>query len=162
MSYLRTNRQAGRELDADALGKGIAQWLNGSLFTPLEQGGKRFYGGLVMFSINATDSVPLSVATDSILASHYGVTFVSNVLGGGAGYKVAPIFINVVSELSMPYRYGPKYTQSAAADSMVLIDAYKLSLSTPDDIVLNSLGSTRVHHIIVTGLIISTPFGPWG
>lgn len=161
MSYLRTNKQVGKELDADAIGKGVAQWMAGSLINPLNGGGKRFYGGLVMFSISDTNSVPLSIATVSVLASHYGVTFVSNVLGGGAGYRVVPIFINVASELSMPYRYAPVYTISAN-DSTVLVDAYKLSLSMDGEIFLNSLPSTRIHHIVVTGLIISTPFGPWG
>ena len=164
MSYLRTNKKvAGQQLDANAIGGGIRNWLEGSMGSPLNNRGPRFYGGLVMFSITATDSVPLSVATDSILASHYGLTMVSNVLDGGTGFRVVPIFINVVSELSAAYIYAPVFTQSAAADSMVLITARKPSMSAAGnaDLLVKTVTSTHVHHIVVTGLIISTPFGPW-
>ena len=161
MSYLRTNlRSRGRELDAAAIGGGINNWIQGSMDSPLNNRGPRFYGGMVMFSINEAQSGLMSLATDSILAQYYGATFVSNVLDGGAGFRVVPINVFNVTEMSLLYLYAPTF--SFGTGSIVFIAARKTTMSTgPSEVILTLVAASTSHHIVCVGFISSTPFGPW-
>lgn len=161
MSYLRTNRRlTGRELDADALGGGIVNWLEGSMGSPLNNRGARWHGGFVLFSLNDNNSGLISIASDSILAQFYGVTFASNVLDGAQGFRVVPMAIHPVSIMSFLAVYSPTF--SFGTDSVAFIAVRKTSLSTgPSEILLTLQAASVSQHLVCVGLIVSTPFAPW-
>lgn len=161
MSYLRTNRRlTGRELDADAIGGGIVNWLEGSMGSPLINRGARWHGGFVLFSIQNVNSGIISIAADSIIAQFYGVTFASNVLDGATGYKVVPVAVYGISEMSYLHAYAPTF--SMGTDSIAFIAVRKTSLSTgPSEIVLTLQAASVSQHLVCVGLIVSVPFAPW-
>ena len=128
--------------------------------SPLNNRGPRFYGGLVVFSLNDAQSGVISIAADSIIAQFYGVTFASNVLDGGAGFRVVPINILPVSEMSILTVYAPTF--SFGTGSIAFIALRKTSMSTgPSEIILTAFGASFSQHLVCVGLIVSTPFGPW-
>ena len=169
MSFLKTNlRNKGTELEPDAIGGGIRNYLEGSMGSPLDHRGPRFYGGFVMWSIAETNSGVLSRTADSILASYYGVTFVSNILNGGAGFRVVPIAAYAISHEATQHIYHP--TLSFGTGSVVFIVAQKF-LATANIAATTSTIAVSVQttledasvalKLACIGFIASTPFGPW-
>ena len=140
-SYLRTNyRITGKELDITAIGGGVplSSWAGGA-------GTRREFGGLVMGSVNAVDSV-FSLPATQVMASFYGATIASAM---NSGYKFVPIGFQiryVVGSVTAPHPAGIWATLDDSA-AMVLIGGSDVSQVT----------SSISAHFIYAGFIVSGP-----
>ncbi len=165
MSLLHGNfRKKAIDIDYNAVGGGIANWIQGSNLNPDFR-----FGGFVMASFASQLSGVgfLAESAMDILTSTYGITMISNInvaIGGGSvgststgiGFKVIPFAYNDFSGDGGSNQIG--YTLSAtqalsADDSVVVIAPKKYAVSGP----VTSASNVSVHFLMF-GWIVSTPF----
>jgi len=164
MSLLKTNlRNTGRDIGPTALGGGLNNFLEGgSTGGPpgvAEGRAGLFFGGMVMWSMNTAQSGVISIATDSVLALHFGVTMMSNLFGSPSGYKVVPLIIQAASQMSHFTDYDPNFSYDS--DSIIYITPKAVWASDVAGYIYTALPASNTHRLLITGLIASAPFGPW-
>ena len=144
MSYLRCNyRLTGKQIDIDAIGGGIAlgSWGGGA-------GTNRAFGGFIMGSINANNSV--------ITDSAYGA--MSHYYGDGqfgSGYKVVPVAFQYLGG-SVDYKV---YTTMSFDGSVFALIPYKIyDIGSAASITTSmSVGDSISVALVWAGWVVSAP-----
>ena len=170
MSYLRVNaRLSGRELDINALGVPVQNFIAGSSVN------HRYGGGLIVGSFSgnmASDSIIDSAA--GVLSVFYGATFWSNIVGQ-SGFYVQPLAAWNAGAASQQYNFKITFSQNGslfyirpykqysaytyAARGVGTATAESFATATVPNYAATLAASTETFTIKYIALVISSPFG---
>lgn len=150
---MRTNfRLRGGELDADAIGRAIRNFQDGSIITA------RFHGGFIMGSFASVCSASfVQIDAKVAMSAFYGATFVSTLLGQQSGFLVMP-FAAWEATIGGTVKHDFFPTTSTSGSVALIIPVRHSALSAGS--VLEASGRNSDGFTVAVkwaGFIISTP-----
>ena len=156
---IATYKSEAKNVDFDALGGAILNWIAGSSPTPTNI---RKSGGMVLmsFASQLSDVGFLQISAYEWNISAFGATYASNVMGSGwriipYGHPMEMTFGDGASSI---LQWGMSVTQALSSEnSVVVLVGMRASQTDGSGIVPTSASDVSVH-IVIPGIIVSSPF----